>query len=632
LVASATPLVSSHSSSWCWRPLIIYLCIRQVGADRARPCPHTTTTTGRRTSWEALKAALTYQLQQSPFLKLVSDDEVQRTLAFMKRPKDTRLTEAVTRDVCQRQGVKAMLAGRLDLLGTAYSVSLRAVDCATGDVIAMARQEATRLEDLTKAQDKAVSELRKSLGESLASITKHEVPTQATTTSLEALQLLDQAQSLRARGKEEEAIPLLRRAVAVDPGFGMAWARLSAALSNVGRMSEMNAAASRAFELKDRVSDRERFYIIGRYFYDVTGQFDEATEVFTQWTSMYPRDSTPWGYLSLIRGVLGDYEGAVDAARTSRQLEPNSYFSHNQLLVAQVELGRLDDAKATISNAIEHKLDVAELHAARSAIAMFEGDRATADAEITLTSGKSAEWNARVWQAGFSASHGQLREARVQIERAVRVAESFKVRDWAAGARWSLARVEAAFGNLQEVRARVENLVDGQEEPDAMIAIAALGDATRLEKLAGSQRASRPLGTIANQLVIPLARAVLEIQRGKPETALDHLRLTLPYERSYLTSLAPQYYRGQALLMTGRPADAAVEFQKVLDQPVLAAFGGYLPLAHIGLARARAKAGDAAGSRQAYEDFFTLWKDADPDIPVLQEAKREYAKLGATGK
>ncbi len=234
---------------------------------------------------EALKAALTYQLQQSPFLKLVSDDDVQRTLGFMKKPKDTRLTEAVAREVCQRAGVKAMLAGTLDSLGTAYSVTLRAVNCATGDIIAMARADAPRVEELTEIQDKAVSDLRRGLGESLASIKKYEVPTEATTTSLEALQLFDQAQSLRARGKEEEAVPLLRRAVAIDPGFGMAWARLSAALGNLGQEAEKNTASSRAFELKDRVSDRERFYIVGRYYYDVTAQFDRAIEVFTQWTS-----------------------------------------------------------------------------------------------------------------------------------------------------------------------------------------------------------------------------------------------------------------------------------------------------------------------------------------------------------
>ena len=411
------------------------------------------------------------------------------------------------------------------------------------------------MEELTTVQDKAVSELRRNLGESLASIKKYEVPTEATTTSLEALQLLDQAQSLRARGKEEEAIPLLRRAVAVDPGFGMAWARLSAALGNLGQEAEKNTASSRAFELKDRVSDRERFYIVGRYYYDVTAQFDRASEVFTQWTSAYPRDSTPWGYLSMIRDDLGQYEAAADAAMTSMQLEPNSYFAYSQALVAQVDLGRLDEAKATIRDAIERKLDVPDTHAARYAIALHEGDRATADAELSLLSGQPAEAQARLWLAAFSAGRGQLQEARVQAERAARINEAFNLKNYAASARWDIALTEASFGCLQPARARARALADGQDDSDdALLAIAALGDATRLEKLIGSLKARRPLGTVANKLVIPLARAVLEVQRGKPETALDFLQSTLPYERSYLTFLAPPVYRGQAFLMTGRPA------------------------------------------------------------------------------
>ncbi len=318
---------------------------------------------------------------------------------------------------------------------------------------------------------------------------------------------------------------------------------------------------------------------------------------------------------------------------TSMQLEPNSYFAYGQALVAQVDLGRLDEAKATIRDAIEHKLDVPDTHAARYAIALHEGDRATADAELSLLSGQPAEAQARLWLAAFSAGRGQLQEARVQAERAARINEAFNLKNYAAGARWDIALTEASFGCLQQARARARALADGQDDSDdALLAIAALGDATRLEKLIGSLKARRPLGTVANKLVIPLARGVLEVQRGKPETALDFLQSTLPYERSYLTFLAPPFYRGQAFLMTGRPAEAAVEFQKVLESPVIAAFGPYLPLAHIGLARARAKAGDVAGSRQAYEDFFAFWKDADPDIPILQEAKREYQKLASAGR
>ena len=581
---------------------------------------------------EALKAALAYQLQQSPFLKLVSDDDVQRTLAFMKRPKDTRLTEAVAREACQRAGAKAMLAGRLDSLGTAYSMTLRAVNCATGDIIAMARADAGRVEELTRIQDKAVSDLRRGLGESLASIKKYEVPTEATTASIEALQLLDQAQALRARGKEKEAIPLLQRAVAIDPGFGLAWARLSAALTNVGQAAEGNAAASRAFELKDRVSDRERFYILGRYYGNVTQELDRAIEVYTQWTNAYPRDSAPWTNVSLVHSDLGEYEKAADEARTSVQLEPNGYWHYGASVLAQFFVGRVDEAKAITREAVERKLDTQDLHFGRYAIAVYEGDRATADAELSLVGGKPAEWQYPLWLAQFSASRGRLREARPLYERARRIAESFGLKDYAATGGWGRALVEAAFGNLREARARAAALADGPGELEALLTHAALGNVALLEKLAGSLKARDPQGTLTNELFIPLARAALEVQRGKPESALDFLRSTVPYERSYLAFMAPPFYRGQALLMAGRPAEAAAEFQKVLEFPVVATIGPYFPLAHIGLARARAKAGDTAGSRQAYEDFFAFWKDADPDIPVLQDAKREYQKLAPAGR
>jgi serine/threonine protein kinase/predicted Zn-dependent protease len=576
---------------------------------------------------EALMAALTYQLQQSPFLRLVPDDEVQRTLAFMKKPKNTRLTDAVAREACQRMGVKAMLAGALDSLGTSYSLTLRAVDCATGEIIAMARTDATRVEELTKSQDRAVSELRGRLGESLASIKKFEVPTEATTTSLEALQLLDQAQSLRARGGEEEAIPLLRRAVDIDPGFGLAWARLSAALGNISQNEESDAAARRAFELKDRVSDRERYYIVGRYYSSVTRQIDRATAVFTEWTSAFPRDGTPWNYLAILHSVLGDYDRAADASRNAIKLSSAGYWDYGQLAYAQFLGGRLDDAKATIRESVERKVDAPVIHWGRYAIAVYEGDRETADAEFQVVRGKEDEALCLLSLAEFSASRGMLREAREEFERTRRRAEALGFKDDAATAAWEHALVEAAYGNLREARASVAGLEDTRDQPAASLTHAVLGDSARLEKRIGIGKERHPENTLSNELVIPLARAALELKRDKPQSALELLRSTEPYERSYFTAMAPPYYRGQALLMMGRPSEAAAEFQKVLEMPVVATIGPYLALAHIGLARAREKAGDVAGSRQAYEDFFAFWKDADPDIPILQDAKREYQRL-----
>jgi tetratricopeptide (TPR) repeat protein len=581
---------------------------------------------------EALKAALAYQLQQSPFLKVVSDDQVQRTLVFMKKPRDARLTSTVAREVCQRAGIKAMVAGSLDSLGTSYSLTLHAVNCATGDTIAMARAEAGRVEELTKSQDKAVSELRGGLGESLGSIKKYDVPTEATTASLEALQLLDRAESIRSRGNEAEAVPILQRAVTIDPSFGLAWARLSAALGNSGKTTEGHAAASRAFELKDRVSDRERFYIVGRYYRLVTRQRDQALAVFREWATAYPRDDTPWNHLSIMHAAGGDYEQAVGEARNAVQLEPTWYSHYVYLAWLQLVLGQPGEAEATLRAGIEHQLDAPMIHFARYVIAISEGDPAAADAELGLVRGKPEEGYCHLWLAEFNASRGRLREAREQFERARRNAELFGLKDDTAAAGWELARVEAAFGNLREARARAAALEDAPDEPAAVLTCAMLGDGARLEKMTGIQKASYPQDKLMNELITPVARAALEIQRGKPEKALNFLSAALPYQRSSLTAMAPPYYRGQALLITGRPAEAAAEFQKVFELPVVAMQGPYLALAHIGLARARAKAGDIAGSRQAYENFFAFWKDADPDILILQEAKREYQKLASAGR
>ncbi len=578
---------------------------------------------------EALKAALTYQLQQSPFLKLISDTDVPRTLAFMQKPKDTRLTDAIGREVCQRAGAKAMLAGRLDSLGTAFSLTVRAVDCATGDDIDIARQDAARVEDLTKSQDRAVSELRRKLGESLASIKKYEVPTEATTASLEALQLLDQAQSLRAQGKEAEAIPLLRRAVDIDPGFGLAWARLSAALGNTGQIAESESAGIRAFELKDHVSDRERFYIVGRYYDGITRQADRAIEVFTEWTSAYPRDAVPWNYLALIHADLGDYAKSAEEARTEIQLDPNGYWHYVTLTQALFLSGRLDEAKATFHQSVERKLDAPTMHLGRFLIAIFEGDRQTADSELALVRGTEEEGLCLVWQGVSTACRGRLREGREQLERAQRLAESLGFKDDAGAAAWDGALVEAVFGKLREARARAAALEDAPDGPAPLAALATLGDSARLEKLIALRKTRYPQDAFANRLLIPLARAALELQRGTPENVLNLLPPSLPYQRSFHTGMAPASYRGQALLMAGRPAEAAAEFQQVLAFPVVAMFGPYLPLARLGLARARAKAGDIGGSRQAYEDFFTSWKDADTDIPILQEARREYQRLAS---
>jgi len=592
-----------------------------------------------------LKQALSVQLAQSPFLNLFPEERIRSphgTLALMQKSSGDRLTPAIAHEVCLREGLKAMLAGTISSVGTTYSLTLQAASCATDEVLATAQADARSKEEVLPALGSAASAIRASLGESLSSIQKYDVPiTRATTSNLEALKLLSQADVLRWGGREGDAIPLLQRVVEMDPQFALAWARLATTLSNLGGdLDQQRAAATRAFELRDRVSEPERYYIEARYYSSVVGDTDKAMRAYELWKTTYPRANIPHGNLSVAYLVRGELEKAEEEARESMRLDPNNYFSYNQLASACIGLNRLDEAQAVIEKARARKMDEAALHVYLYDIAWLRDDGAAMSREV--------EWARGQRQGGFiinehanaAAAAGRLRDARLLREQAQEINRRSGLTEMAAIDQAMMGVHEALVGNLKEAR----TLADGVTRtplpagvlPPAWrycgLTYALTGAGDRLAAvLARSEASARP-GTpamIDSQIraELAMAQAGVALKSGNPEKALEMLRPIAQYERFSAYMLIPQYMRGYAYLVARRPSDAAAEFEKVIGQPYISPTAPTIALAHVGLARARAAAGGVSQARQEYEKFFALWKDADPDVPILVEAKRECAAL-----
>jgi tetratricopeptide (TPR) repeat protein/predicted Ser/Thr protein kinase len=594
-----------------------------------------------------LKQALSVQLGQSPFLNIFPEERIRGargTLALMQKSPGERLTPAVAREVCQREGVKAMLAGSISSFGTACSLTLEATNCATDEVLATAQAEARTKEEVLPALGKAASQIRAKLGESLASIQKYDVPiTRATTADLEALKLLSQADALRWSGREGEAVPLLQRAVEVDPDFALAWARLATTLSNRGGDQALQVtAATRAFALKDRVSEPERYYIEGHYYSTVAGDTDKALRTYELWKATYPRAAIPHGLLASRYNYRGEHEKAADEARESIRLDPNNYFGYDNLADAFVSLNRLDDARAVIKKVQARGIDSEYLHSYLYDIAWLQDDTAGMLREVEWQRRQPGSTAVLNEQARAAASRGRLREARAisgQLQAAARrsSAPSIAVTCQAGMAIW-----EVLVGNTREGRSLADAAVAALAVPAAALAYASVvyaltGDETRAVALfekteaPGAPGAPRVVDS-QSEAEAALVEGISALKSGNGEKALDLFRPIAQYERSVIYDLLPQYLRGQAYLVARRPADAAAEFLRAIVQRSISPTALPGVLAQLGLARARAAAGDAAASRLEYDKFFALWKDADPDVPILLEAKREYAALGSQGQ
>ncbi len=587
---------------------------------------------------DTLKQALAIQLEQSPFLNVLSDSRVNQTLKLMNRPPSEKITRDVAREICQRSNSKAMLTGSIVSIGSRYLIGLKAVDCHSGDTIASSEAEAENRDRVLKALGDAGNQLREKLGESLASVEKFNKPLdQATTSSLEALKAFTEGRQMSREKGEPAALPYYKRALELDPNFARAYASLGSVYMNLAQTSLGITDYKRAYELRDRVSERERYYIETLYFTVVTGEIEKADRSYSQWLLDYPGDYAAHGNLGRNYIVLGQYEKAIEETRASLRITPNSAAGYSNLIGALLPLNRFEDTKTAVEETQQRKLDGPTLRLGRYALAFIQNDPAGMQEQVNWASGKPGVEDLMLSaQSDTEAYFGHLGKAREYSQRAVDSATRADARETAAMWRANEALREAEFGNAVEARKAVGQALSLTESRDVDIvtalSYARAGDPAGAEKLADKIDRESPLDTMIQGYWLPTIRGAIEVDRGNPQKALDLLQSASNYELGQPAqfecgTMYPVYVRGLAYLKKGQGQEAAVEFQKFNDHRGLLLNFPLGALAHLQLARAWTLAGDTGAARKAYDDFFAVWKSADADIPILKEAKAAAAKL-----
>jgi tetratricopeptide (TPR) repeat protein len=587
-------------------------------------------TTGDSVFDGTLKQALAVQLGQSPFLNIFSEDRVRGALRFMGRSADERVTRDVGREICQRQGLKAMLVGSIASLGNHYVITLEAINAQTGDAIAGEQAEAENKEQVLHALGAAAMKLREKLGESLQSIQKFDaLIEQGTTSSLEALKAFSLGVEQQLKGKFLEAIPFFKRATEIDPNFALAYARMASMYYNSGLFDLAAEASQKAYDLRDRVSERERLFISAGYYDNVTGELEKYLETLELWKRTYPQHAAPPNNLAVKYNDLGQFDKALEEAREAIRLNPNSASGYSLLAAAFLGLNRFDEAKQIISQALAQKLETTAMRRTLYKVAFVQGDATTMNQQIEWANGKPDEYVAQGWQSETAAFSGQLRKAKEFSNHAFELAERRGFKEVAAQIAVGGAARDALLGDCRQVKEQTAKALGVSHNQLPMVnagnALATCGELSQTQTITAELVKRFPKDTILNNVLLPLVQARIELHRGNPAQAIQLLETTRPYEGYALFQIA--YLRGQAYLHQQRAADAGAEFQKILDHRGWQPTSPLYPLAHLGLARATALSGDTKKARQAYQDFLALWKDADAEIPILQEARREYEKL-----
>jgi serine/threonine protein kinase/tetratricopeptide (TPR) repeat protein len=582
-----------------------------------------------------LKMALAVQLEQSPFLNLFSDERVRQTLRQMARSPDVRVTREIALEICQRQGIKAVLTGSISGLGSHYVIALEAMNAQTGDVIARQQVEAENMEQVLGMLGQAASKLREKLGESLPSIQKFGAPVeQATTSSFEALRAFHLGQEQRGKGNERGAIPLYKRAVELDSNFALAYAELALAHSNTGQNRPAAEYAKKAFELQDRVSEREKFEISARYYSSATGEMDKLIEVAEQWKRTYPSNAIPHNLLALSYNTIGQYEKVVEETREAIRLGAKFIGPYLQMATAYLRLNRFDEARGVIEQAFAQDIDSTLLHYRLYEIAFIQGDAAGMTHQIDWARHSLDGSEAFGLLAEMAAFSGQMRQVqefsrrgsdlnqRGNIETAARLTEPDAARNAVLG------NCRKAPENAATAQILARSLVFNARSNTAVmrpIALALCGEIAQAQSLANELAKESPKDTAINAIWLPTIRAAIEIRKDNAAGAIQLLQAVGPYEAA--SFFWPNYIRALAYLRQKAGPEARAEFQKIIDHRGWDPASYLYPLAHLGLARAAVLRGDVAGSRKAYQDFLALWKDADADLPILIEAKKEYAGL-----
>ncbi|MFZ1136714.1 MAG: winged helix-turn-helix domain-containing protein [Candidatus Korobacteraceae bacterium] len=591
-------------------------------------------TTGDPVFDDTLKQGLVIQLEQSPFLNVLSDRKVAGTLKLMNRSATEPLTEEVGREVCLRTNSKAILTGSIAQLGRQYVIGVKAVDCNTGDVLAEAQQQAAGKESLLKALDAAAASLRGKLGESLSSVQKYATPLEeASTPSLEALNAYSLGRKAKIATGQTQSLPFFKRAVELDANFAMAYVGMAGAYINLNQPDRAAENARRAYELREKLSERERFYIETTYYVATTGELEKAAEVSELWQQTYPRDEVPYHNLGFIFTTLGNWEGGLEEAREASRLEPIDLGNLGQSYLA---LNRLDEAEAVYKQAKQRKVENESFLVARYVVAFLKNDTTQMEQLLASNVGKpGAEDLLLALQADTEAWYGKLKNARELTRRAMDSAQRNDANETAAAYKAEAALREVEAGNREQARTDAHAAVTLAPNRDvrsmAALALARTGDTAAAEKLAAELDQAFPLDTLAQKYWLPTTGAAVALQKNDPNRAIELLKQTSAIELGQPSQLnlylCPVYLRGEAYLMLHDGAAAAAEFQKFIDRYGLVGNFPWGSLARLGLARAYALQGDTVKARAAYQEFLTLWKDADSDLPIYQQAKAEYAKL-----
>jgi serine/threonine protein kinase/tetratricopeptide (TPR) repeat protein len=590
-----------------------------------------TNTTGDAVFDGTLKQALASQLQQSPFLNVVPESKIQQTIQYMGLPAKERITADLGREICQRAGIKAMMTGSIAPLGSHYVLQLAAINGANGDTLASAQQDVESKEQVLKGMDRAASDLRQKLGESLISVKQFATPLeQATTSSLDALKEYSLGYEAHSYEDDAAAIPHFQKAVQLDPNFAMAYAEMGTAQSNRGMNKEAEAALRKAMDLKDRASELERFYIAGHY-YDQIGDIEKSVSIYEQWHKLYPRDTTPINNLHLAYLDLGEFQKALELALEEMRLEPESTYSYNDLARAYRCLNRNQEAKAVLDQAVSKKLDSIPLHRQLYVLAAERKDEAAMDHELEVARGKPDEEFVLEAKSAVEARLGKLKQSSATIDELKSLAEKSGTIEFAASVEADRAGYVAWTEDCAAARATAQSSLKlfpkGWNRSEVAMVAAYCGDESTATNLVKSLSQEYPSDTVWNSKGRPEIDGLIQLRKGKVDEALRILGPAKPIELGMRSPYTTAYIRGLAYSKKGDGEHAALEFQRILDYRQLRAVSIFIPLARLQLARAFALQRDTAKSKIAYQDFFATWKDADSDIPILKQAKAEYAKL-----
>jgi eukaryotic-like serine/threonine-protein kinase len=592
-----------------------------------------TNSTGDPVFDDMLRQGMRVQLEQSPFLSLITDERIHQVLRMMGQPADTRLTPAVAQEICERTSSAAVLDGSIAPLGNQYVLGLRATACVSGKALAEEQAQAAKQEDVLHALDQIASRFRTRLGESLTTVEKYDTSlAEATTPSPEALKAYTLGRKKSVAGEQTASLPYFSRALELDPNFAMAYQAISAVYNSLQQPERAAENIRKAYELRAKVSEPERLSIESNYYRDSTGELEKAVSAYQLWQQTYPRVAAPYSGLGVTYRWLGNSEGALQEHLEAMHLAPDVAVAYQNLGADYVNLNRLDEAEAVFKLAEDRKLEFQGHTRSRYLLAFLQGDTAKmAQLASSATGRPGVEDGVLSAQADTAAWYGELKNARELTRRAMDSAQRNDAKENAADYQAEEALFEADMGNREQARADADAAMKLDPGRDvrmmAALAIARTGDTAAAEKLAVELDKTFPVATLVQRYWLPAIRAAVALQRKDPNRAIELLQPATDVELGRGTRLIPAYLRGEAYLMLHDGNRAAAEFQKYIDHRGLVRNSPWGALARLGLARAYARQGDSAKARAAYENFLTLWKGADPDVPILQLAKAEYAKL-----